>query len=1063
MTTSNLPKTGVQAIVENVQQFVKDITTVNKAVEDSGNVSAKSAQKAGALPKSLDQAGKSFDDLKGKVTGFIKNNLPLGDQLGGIIDQLAAIPLPVFLAVAAIVALTKAFLDLGARGAPLQELGLSFDRITASIGINSQKLLKDLQVASEGTIANFDLIKVASNALVGTSGGLGKSLGNTLPELLKIARTQADATGKSVTELFDNLVQGIKKGTPKLIESTGLVIDQKAAYQDYSKQLGITVTQLSDTDKSMALLGATLDAGTASMNVFTGAVESNADKLDRQQATITNIVDTFAIAVQPAFGIVLDSTQKVLNIFQQLATAIAPIFGGIVSIVASVFSTIIDIITSIVQPIVNVISSIAPYIALAFQTIANILSGVGKIIGEVVGGIVTFLKGVAKNFFGLDLDNLGPQLFNGAAAAFGSFANGIISVANKLIFPAVIAIAQFIADFLIGFSPPKEGPLSVIDKGGENLMLSWLDGISGVSLEPVVKVAQQVSDALGAVGKQSLPQVDARLAQLDKSLIPFQNRLDIIKSQFDALNEPAKLALDAISRETDTLQEKALGGDSSAIDRLKILDQQRQTIQDQVDLQQGLVDRAQIQLGLAQAQQAPERSILNIRKAALEALAKSQGATAASGGGGAAAKVAKEKAPSGAGEVNTPGTNTGVAAPASGLPSVLDLIGGQDAVDAAGAGIRTAFMGAIDQSGLDEFAQNSLDLGSQIDRIKSVDIGAKITDKFKGLTDAFDPSVAGSIANSVYNFFNGTPENPGSIAGILNNVSGIISPVIDTLKANVQTLLASVFDPTVQGSPASIIVTLTGSADVDGSVASFFATMPNNIVASLGDLAGRIQKDVFNPVRDFFTTNSPGSLGDMINQAVGFFTSLPTRIIDALRGIGVAIYSSFALPVIRAINSLIGLVETGVQNLINNVAEFVGSIANALGEATPQFLKDTINQLHGAASGVHFGRISEALPAFLQAAPLAGAHGGIFSKGFMTVGERGTELMYNASKMGVVPHEITSLLTGISGIIAQAQPQAIMGGGDTNTTTNNSSFNFNGVQSDNNARRRYNYLRAGMR
>lgn len=1062
MTTSNLPKTGVQAIVENVQQFLKDINAVNKAVEENGNSSAKSAQKAGALPKSLDTAGKSFDDLKGKVTSFIKNNVPLGDQLGGIIDQLAAIPLPVFAAVAAIVALTKAFLDLGARGAPLQELGMSFDRITASVGINSQKLLKDLQAASEGTIANFDLIKVASNALVGTQGGLGKSLGNTLPELLKIARTQADATGKSVNELFDNLVQGIKKGTPKLIESTGLVIDQKAAYQDYAKQLGIAVNQLSDTDKSMALLGATLDAGTASMNVFSGAVESNADKLDRQQATITNIVDTFAIAVQPAFGVVLDSTQKVLNIFQQLATAIAPIFSGIVSIVASVFGTIIDIITSIAQPIVNVISSIAPYIALAFQTIANILSGVGKVISGVVGAIVKFLKDVSKNFFGLDLDNLGPQLFNGAAAAFGSFANGIIAVANKLIFPAVIAIAQFIADFLIGFSPPKEGPLSVIDKGGENIMMAWLGGITGVSLDPVKKVAQEVNDALGVIGKQSIGQVNARLEQLDKALLPFQNRLDIIKAQFDALNEPAKAALDAISRETDVLQEKALGGDQGAIERLKVLDQQRQTIQDQVDLQQGLVDRAQIQLGLAQAQQAPERSLLNIRKAALDALAKSQGqVTSGAAGGVKEPKTAKEKA--GAGEVTPAGAAGGVAAPEGGLPSVLDLIGGQDAVNAAGEGIQKAFMGAIDQSGLDEFAQNSLDLGSQIDRIKSVDIGAKITDKFKGLTDAFNPAVAGSIANVLFNFFNGTAENPNSIAGIINNVSSVISPVIDTLKLNVQTLLASVFDPSVEGSPASIIVTLAGGPDVKGSAASFFAALPDNVVNALGDLKARIDKDVFESVRNFFTSSDPGSLGDMINQAVGFFTGLPTRIIDALRGIGVAIYASFALPVIRAINGLIGLVETGIQGLINQVADFVGSIANALGTATPQFLKDAINQLHSAAGGVHFGRISEELPAFLQSAPLAGARGGIFSKGFMTVGERGTELMYNASKMGVVPHEITSLLTGLQGIMAQASPQAVMSGSTTNSTTNNSSFNFNGVPSDNNARLRYNYLRAGMR
>jgi len=1062
MATSNLPKTGVQAVVEGINQFVKDITTVNKAVEESGNVSAKSAQKAGALPKSLDEAAKSFDQIKGKVTDFVKQNVPFGQQLGGIVDQLAAIPLPAVAAVAAIIGLTKAFLDLGARGAPLQELGISYDHLTASVGINSKKLLKDLQAASEGTVANFDLIKIASNALLGVSGNLGKALGEKLPNLLKIARVEADATGRSVNELFDNLVTGIKRGTPKLIESTGLIIDQKKAFQDYAKSLGITVAQLSDADKSQALLNATLVVGAQAVATLGGAMESNADKLDRQQATLTNIADTFAIAVQPAFGTVLDSVQKVLDIFQQLATALAPIFGGIVSIVANVFGTIIDIVTSIAQPIVNVISSIAPYVALAFQTIANILGGVGKIIGEVVGGIVRFLKDVAKNFFGLDLDNLGPQLFNGAAAAFGSFANGIIAVANKLIFPAVIAIAKFIADFLIGFSPPKKGPLSVIDKGGENLMLAWLDGISGVSLDPVKKVAQQVSDALGEIGKQSLVKVDARLSQLDKALLPFQNRLDIVKANFDALNEPAKLALDAIDRQSQALQEKVLGGDQAAAEKLKILDQQRDAIQKQVDLQQGLVDRSQIQLSLAQAQQAPERSLLNIRKAYLEALAKSQAKTT-SEGGGATPKEKKEKMGAG-GVVDTSGGGAGgITAPAGQLPSVLDLIGGQDAVDAAAKGLQDAFMGQIDQSGLQEFAKNSLDLGGQLDRIKSVDLGSKIQDKFKGLTDAFDPSVAGSIANKVNIFFSGDSQTPGSLASFINGAGDAISGAFDTLKSQVQTFLGQIFDYTVPGSPAQIITTFVGDASVEGSAASFFAVMPDNIVAAIGDLATRIKKDIFDPVKDFLTGSAPGQLGDIINQAVGFFSGLPVRIVDALRGIGVSIYTAFALPVIRAINGLIGLVETGIQGLINQVADFVGAITNALGDATPQFLKDAINQLHTAAGGVHFGRISEELPGFLQAptAP-AGAKGGLFGEGLFKVGEKGPEYLFSGQKFGVLPNQLTQVLDTLTRVLVSPAPMPIAGGGST-TNNNNSSFTFNGVQSDNDARRRYNYLRAGMR
>lgn len=1066
---SDLPRVGVTAVVEGIQTFVKDIDSVNKAIDNSTKTTTNATKSVAPFSKALDTAGVSVDNIRDKLSKFVKDSVPFGEQIGGFVDELVAIPLPALAAVAAIVALGAAFLALGNRGAPLQELGIAFDHITASVGLNSQQLLKDLRAASEGTVADFDLIKTANQALLGVSGSFGSKLGQALPEFLKIAKTEADATGRSVNELFNNIVEGVKKGTPKLIESTGLVIEQKAAYQDYAKTLGITVGQLSDTDKSMALLNATLKEGSKAIDALSGSAESNADKLARQQVTITNIFDGLAIAVQPAFGVVLDATQKVLDIFQQLAQAVGPIFGGIVSIIANVFSTIIDIVTAVVQPIVDIISSIAPYFAIAFQTIANILGIVGKIIGDVVGGIVKFLSDVAKNFFGLDLKNLGPQLFNGAAAAFGSFANGIITVANKLIFPAVIGIAKFIADFLIGFSPPKEGPLSVIDKGGENLMLAWLDGISGVSLDPVKDVAKQVSDALGSIGGASLAQVKIRLGQLDTALLPFQNRLAIIQAQFDALNAPAKAALDAIDRETAQLQDAAAQGNPATVEKLKVLDAQRQTIQDQVDAQQALVDGAQIQLGLAQAQQAPERALLTIRQAQLDALAKAQAKT----GGGEAKTPKEKKAPAGAAPIDTNvGGAGGISAPTGGLPSVLDLVGGQDKVNEAAKGISDSFMGAIDQTGLNDFAQNSLDLGSQIDKIKSVDIGSKIQDKFKSLSDAFDPSVAGSIANNIFQFFNGDAKNQNSLAGIIAHAGDAITPIIGTLKDTVSTLFASIFDPAVEGSPAYIITTLTGDATVKGSMASFFALLPQNLSDAASGLFDLLKKDVFQPVIDFMVGGGAGSIGDIISQVVKLFSDLPGAIVGALANLGGIAYNAVVVPVINVFNTMIGAIEGTIRAVASTIAGFLGSIISGFDNATigstnlgglvPQGLRNFAGGIAGVGSSFTIPRISTALPAFL--APPAGAKGGLFGEGLFKVGEKGPEYLFSGKQFGVLPNELTQVLGSLSSILAQPQAMPVYAGGNTsNSTSNSSTFNFNGVQSDNSARRRYNTLRAGMR
>lgn len=1069
---TSLPRIGVKVVVENIPAFNKAIDDVNKKIKGAGDNTEDTAKKTSIFEKALDKAGISLKDIQGKIKDVLSQAGPMGNFLSGFVDKLAAIPLPAAAAVAGIAFLAKAFLDLGQRGAPLVGLANSFDSLTSSVGITSQTLLKDLRAASAGTVADFDLIKQANVALAGATGEFGKQFGTSLPKILEIARVQARATGQDVEFLYQSLVTGIKRASPMLIDNTGITLKIGQANEEYAKSIGKTVAQMTDQDKQMAVLNATLAAGQMAIDKLGSAQETNAEKIARANATITNTLDGLAVAVQPAYGTLLDAQQKVLDIVQQVGNAIGPIFGAIVQSISSIIATIVDVATKLAQPFIDAFSSVAPYIALVFQTVANIISGVGKIIGDIVGGIVKFLSDVGKNLFGIDLKNLGPQLFNGAAAAFGSFANGIIAVANKLIFPAVISIAKFIADFLIGFSPPKKGPLSVIDKGGANVMSSWLDGFTGVSLDPVKVVAQQVTDALGAIGSQSLNTVNKRLAQLDKALLPFQNRLDIVKATFESINEPAKAALDAIGRETDSLQAAVAAGDTNALERLRILDQQRDVIQQQVDAQQGIVDAAQIQFALAKAQQAPERALLMIRKAYLDALAKRQGKsknTPSTGG----------TSPAGAGGAgaSTPALPTGGITAGTGgeMPSVLDMIGGQGAVDAAAAGLSDAFMGAIDQSGLTEFAQNELDLGTQIDRIKGVDLGKKIGDKFKGLSDAFNPDVEGSVANQVRGFvttLTGDENTPGSVASFFANMGTNVQTAAAGVLATVSGALNSVFDPNTEGSAVAQIIgvvsTLTGGSDTEGSIASFFAALPQNVSDAASNLLDDLKTYVFDPVKNFLIGSEPGSISDIINQFVALVGGMPALFVQALQNFGGMIYNAIVVPIINVMNAGISAVESGIRNIASFFAGFLGQIITSfdttevagtnLGGLVPQALRDFQAGLASVGSSFTIGRISTELPSFLQ--PPGGATGGMFSSGLMRVGERGPELMYNASKVGVIPNDLTRVLTDLSTILAQPQALPLMGGNTYNDSNSNMTNNFYGVQGASDVMKRFSMLQA---
>lgn len=1089
-----LPPVGVRLVAENYAGWQKAMDAVTRRINEAGDASEKTSKRADPLTRAFETIKKTLQSsdkadgfskrilggmdaieqgagkLKANILSFLSDKGAVGDALSGVVSQIEAIPIAATVATAAIAAVTAGiialgagFLELGNRGAPLVGLARSFDNITASVGLTSKSLLIDLRKASAGTISDFKLIETANVALSGASGELGQELGRNLPRLLEIARQQAKVTGKDVDFLFNSIVEGIRKTSPLRIDNANLIIKTGKAEEEYAAKIGKTVDELTVEQKGIAVLNATLEAGNAALAQAGNLAETNAEKQARSAATITNIFDSLAIAMQPAFGTLLDLQNRVLSIFQQIAEALAPILGAIASIVTTVFSHIFNVILTVVDPIKNAILSFAPYISIAFQAVANIFAKVSEVIQNVVGGIVHFIQDVAQHLFGIDINNLGKNLFEGAAHIFGAFANGVINAANALIFPAVIGIAQFIADLLVGFSPPKKGPLSEIDKGGYNIMAAWLEGIAGVSLDPVEEVAAQVDAALGNIGKASLPAVNARLAELDKALLPFQQRLDIVKSQFDAISAPAQAALDAIDRQLQEADAALASGDVAAADRIRRLDEARAAIQAQLDTQQKLVDAQQIQLGLASAAQAQERALLSIRKASLQASLQTK---PAAGSAASTAGPEKEKEKKGEATPQAPAVGADISVPQQG--TVLDLFGGQDAVNQAIAGIQDSFASEIDTSALATFQENQGKLQEQLSRIGSVDLGKKLGDKFKGFTDLFDPAVEGSPANAVQKFFAG-PEQEGSVSWFFNNLGPNIQAAIPAVQTSLTDSFNNLFDPSIAGSPAqvisSLVGTITGDQNTANSVAQMFSEMPGRISEAASGLWDKLQTDVFQPVSDFLTGGGEGlTLSGILDTAVQFFADLPGKIVTALQGIGATLYAAFAIPVINVINSVIEAAENTVKTFLQGVASFLIGVADGLGGVIDTSgIRNTANDISTKASSVSFGRVSTALPAFLTPSVPAARYGGIFGPGAIDVGEEGPERIFAADKIGILPASITRTLDGLSNILAQPAPMMIPGGDVYNSTANNYNYTFNGVQSDNDARRRFNALRAGMR
>lgn len=927
--SAGLPVVGVMALVAGKAAFDAAMKGVNKSISASVDTAKNAARQLTLFGMAVSAMQKPAN-IMATAMSILKT------AIMGIIGVIAG----------AIAALTG-MLALAGRASRFRGVAESFDKITASAGILSVTLLNDMRRAAAGTISDFNLMRGANLALAGATGEFATEFGRNLPKLLEIARVQSRATGQSVEYLYDSLVAGIKRSSPRLIDNTGIMVRLTEVNQRYAQQMGITVEQMSAQDRQMALLQATVEAGNVAIEAAGGIQETLADKFARANASISNILDRLGVAFEP---------------------------------VAMVIMTILN----------NILTAISNFLQHGLRYIAAF----GQIIADILGPIIASSAQTADQ---LNDPGLVQRFFTGGAKLLGSWMNGIMYVANTYLFPAIIQIAQTIADFLVGMSPPPEGPLSQIDKGGRNTMLAWLEGFTGVGMEPVKKVAAQVNDFMGDIAKYSMSKTEAALARLDAAIQPFQDRLEIIKNTFESIAEPAKAAIEGINRMLETAVQAMVDGQAGAVEVVKNLDRQREKIENYLDANQGVLDSYQIQLALLKAQQEPQRTLLNIQLARLKAEEQAKEAAAKKKAAAKPKKGPKGKEspaiedPTGGAEPIAPGT------PGS---NVLDSLG-LGAGDVAGAKqeIMDAFASGFDPSNVEAFQGNRDALQAQLDRIKGVDIGANIAKKLQELPGKVGPIIQDFIGSIT------DPNREGSIPYVFNHLGETMGPALTDITNKLQEWVNS---PSGPGQAIRDWADSISNPDREGSIPWFFNSLWANISPALTTVGDSIKNWIDTAVVN--VTNA-------INAIVNVFLGFPAAVGSAISSFGQAIYGGLIVPLIGLLNSAIAALESFLNSSLQSMVTFVDNFSGVL-NAFPggSAVVLAANELRGR-NPIQLGRIS--LPPMVAPAnaggggggggrasrqPTAAASGGLFGAGALTVGERGREVVASANRMAVFPH-----------------------------------------------------------
>jgi len=1088
----DLPQIGFYAEVQNSAGFQRAAAAVDSAILRVSNTVKSATDKVNISLRGMD------DKFKQAFDKVVKTVQRAGDGVKKALQTIEKAIKNVALLIAGLLTGALAILSAGfigfiglmQRGAGFQGIINSFERLTGSINVSASALLDGLRRAALDTIPDMELLRMTNVALAGATGEFATQFAEQLPNILAIAGAQARATGQDVDYLFQSLITGIKRGSPMLIDNTGLVLRLEEANKNYAESIGITVEQMTAEQKQLALLNAVAEAGAQAMETLGDAQMTNAMRIAQIGTFITNIFDRIAILLEPIFAQILGTVSYFLRGVQ------------------------------------NFLGNASIYIAAIVQQIAATLS---QVFGSIEGWADEMSSPTAARAF-----------FMGAANTFGSFLRGVIQVATQIM-QVISDLAAGIASFLLGSSPPPEGPLSQMDKGARATMNAYLQGLAGVSLQPVEQVAARINRIIGNIDNLNSDRLALRFAALDQALEPFVTQLALAEAHYNALALRQNAALDNVNEELDAAVMALVNGDAGAAELVRTLDAQRTGIERNLAAEERRVDAARLQLELAEAEQAVTRARLEARQRELaiqERIARARenlrperpepGVTPTeeeeSDGGGGGGAGPKEPAGGGGGELPLPEAVGGGGGPAQAFENLFEF--DEKEIGAAGEQISKAFMEGLGGGTLEAFGEtrtamesNVSSLGAAFDALPTriAQIGTQISNAiqvnvvnpveiwFARAASHFDSTQFGTFAYYVAtlgtrigmwlsqvganitrvgaqigNAFQVAIVNPIEIAvrnlamNFDSAVYGSFAYTLATLGTRISSWFATIGATftTVFVDPIKLVIdtgvkTLFGGVDEPLSIAYKINEFITGLPTTLAQLGSTLQTALVAPflekvtaIKDwlvfFFTAqNEVGSLDWILDTAVDFFFELPNRISEALSSIGSMIITTFVVPIINAINTVIEAFESLINEMITPIADLMGALGQAA-VAVPGMGTAAAGLIQGAESlrgqQVSLGRI-----------PVPGAAtGGTFGPGLLRVGEQGEELIANAARrVSIFPNSVLTALEGLRAV-PQALPASGLGGGNiyNNSSESNANYNFNNLNNDSQVLQRIALLRS---
>lgn len=263
-----------------LQSLTPNTVEANSATVKLIQLQGQLARESRATAQSLLQTSSASRSMQAAMRGSTGYAQQFGAAVKG---ELLGMIGPAAAAAAAVAAVGKG-VELAQAGAQADLVEQRFEQLARAAGTTGTALRAALQEASHGEMSDLNLELAANRAQL---LGVAKSA-QDFSVLMAIARDRAQLMGKSTTEAFNQLIEGVGKAEPELLDNLGIIISADEANKQYAATLGKTASELTKVERAEAMRQAVLAQGQATLAQTGGAIESSKGALDRWVAAWEN-------------------------------------------------------------------------------------------------------------------------------------------------------------------------------------------------------------------------------------------------------------------------------------------------------------------------------------------------------------------------------------------------------------------------------------------------------------------------------------------------------------------------------------------------------------------------------------------------------------------------------------------------------------------------------------------------------------------------------------------------------------------------------------------------------